>query len=55
MIEVTVAIVAMAGLFVLFGALRLADRRGCDGTCSGCTSACERHHDFEHHAEGGVR
>jgi hypothetical protein len=43
MIEATVAIVVMAGLFVLFGTLRLADRRGCDGGCAGCGNACDRH------------
>ena len=48
MIEATVAIVAMAGLFVLFGALRIADRGGCEGGCAGCTHECE------HHVEGGV-
>jgi hypothetical protein len=48
MIQATVAIVAMAGLFVLFGTLRLADRGECGGGCAGCTRECE------HHVEGGV-
>lgn len=43
MIGATVAVVVMAGLFVLFGALRLADRSGCDGGCGGCTNECEHH------------
>ena len=48
MIQSLIAIVGMAGLFVLFGTLRLADRRSCDGGCAGCT------HDCDAHAEGGV-
>lgn len=45
MIEATVAMAAMAGLFVVFGALRLADRSeaggGCGGGCAGCSDSCE--------------
>jgi len=46
MIEATIAMAAMAGLFVVFGAFRIADRgHGCDacgsagGGCGGCASA----------------
>jgi hypothetical protein len=46
MIETTVAMAAMAGLFVVFGAFRIADRgHGCDacgtvgGGCGGCDLA----------------
>ena len=39
MIEATVAMAAMAGLFVVFGTFRIADRgHGCDA----CGSACSR-------------
>ena len=46
MIEATVAMAAMAGLFVAFGLLRVADRegaRGCghEGRCGGCSNGCE--------------
>jgi len=51
MIAATAAIVVMAGLFALFGTLRLADRRGCGGTCAGCAQDCAHH--VEHHAERG--
>lgn len=43
MIGATVVMAAMAGLFVVFGLFRLADRRGCEGSCAGCTHECERH------------
>ncbi len=46
MIEATVAMAAMAGLFVVFGAFRIADRgHGCDACggagegCGGCAAA----------------
>ena len=52
MIEATVAMAAMAGLFVVFGAFRVADRgHGCDACgsagagCGGCASG-ERACDF---------
>ena len=41
MIGATVAMVAAAALFVLFGVLRLADRGGCDGRCAGCGLECD--------------
>ena len=48
MMEAFVAMVVMAGLFAVVGALRIADRGGCGGGCAGCS------HDCEHHVEGGV-
>ena len=48
MMEALVGMVVMAGLFAVFGALRIADRKGCGGGCAGCS------HDCEHHVEGGV-
>jgi hypothetical protein len=48
MIQSIIAVLGMALLFVLFGALRLADRRGCDGGCAGCSHTCE------HHVKGGM-
>lgn len=42
MIGATVAMVAMAGLFVVFGVFALGDTDGaCDGTCGTCTMDCE--------------
>jgi hypothetical protein len=40
MIDAIVGIVLMAGLFVLFGAIKY---RGCTGHCAGCTGACGRY------------
>jgi hypothetical protein len=37
MIEATVAMAAMAGLFVAFGLMRIADRASCHGGCAGCS------------------
>jgi len=39
MTETIVAMVLMALLFVLFGAIKY---RGCTGHCAGCTGACGR-------------
>ena len=47
MMETLIAIVLMALLFVLFGAIKY---RGCTGHCAGCTGACGRHTDGDHHA-----
>lgn len=41
MIEASVAMVALAGLFVAFGLLRVADRTACGGGCHGCTGGSE--------------
>jgi hypothetical protein len=42
MMAATVAMTAMAGLFVLFGFFALGDTdRGCDGACGTCTKDCE--------------
>ena len=42
MIGATVAMVAMAGLFVVFGVFALADtEKGCDGACGTCEIDCE--------------
>lgn len=41
MIGATVAMAAMAGLFVVFGMLGLADRGTCDGHCGGCADECD--------------
>lgn len=41
MIGATVAIVAVAALFVVFGVLKLADGKGCDGHCAGCIGECD--------------
>ena len=42
MIGATVAMVAMAGLFVVFGVFALGDTdRACDGACGTCTMDCE--------------
>jgi hypothetical protein len=42
MIGATVAMAAMAGLFVVFGVFALADTdRGCDGGCGTCTMDCD--------------
>ena len=38
--ETIIAMVSMALLFVLFGAIKY---RGCTGHCAGCTGACGRH------------
>jgi len=43
MITASVAMVVMAGLFVVFGVFALADGRGCDGHCGGCSNECENH------------
>ena len=42
MIGASVAMVAMAGLFVVFGLFALGDKEGgCDGGCGTCTLDCE--------------
>ena len=52
MIEATVAMAAMAGLFVAFGLMRVADRAGGYGcghgdACAGCSgSACATECEF---------
>jgi hypothetical protein len=40
MIATTVAVVATACLFIVFGVLGLAGGRGCDGSCAGCGREC---------------
>lgn len=47
MIDMLIAMGAMALLFVLFGAIKY---RGCTGHCAGCTGACGRHQDGGHDA-----
>jgi hypothetical protein len=42
MIDVIIAMVMMAFLFALFGAIKY---RGCTGHCAGCTGACGRYED----------
>jgi hypothetical protein len=39
MIDLIIAMVLMALLFALFGAIKY---RGCTGHCEGCTGACGR-------------
>ena len=39
MTETIIAMLLMAGLFVLFGVVK---HRGCTGHCTGCTGACGR-------------
>ena len=46
-IDAVVAMGGMALLFVLFGAIKY---RGCTGHCAGCTGACGRHAEDDHHA-----
>jgi len=41
MIGATVAMAAMAALFVVFGLFALADGKRCDGACGTCTKDCE--------------
>ncbi len=48
MIDTIVAMVGMALLFVLFGAIKY---RGCTGHCAGCTGACGRHSEERHDGE----
>lgn len=48
MIDTIVAMVCMALLFVLFGAIKY---RGCTGHCAGCTGACGRHTDGVHNVD----
>jgi hypothetical protein len=38
----------MALLFVLFGAIKY---RGCTGHCAGCTGACGRNTEGDHHVD----
>jgi hypothetical protein len=45
MMEIIVAMVLMALLFVLFGAIKY---RGCTGHCAGCTGACGRDTEIDH-------
>jgi hypothetical protein len=49
MIGATVAMAAMAALFLVFGVFALADGKGCDGGCGTCTKDCENE------LEGNVR
>ena len=48
MTDTIIAVVLMALLFVLFGAVKY---RGCTGQCGGCTGACGRHKEGEHDVE----
>ena len=43
--DAIIAMVLMALLFMLFGAIKY---RGCTGHCGGCTGACGRHIEGEH-------
>jgi hypothetical protein len=45
MMDTIIAIVLMALLFVLFGAIKY---RGCTGHCAGCTGACGRRTEGDH-------
>jgi hypothetical protein len=47
MMDMIIAIVLMALLFVLFGAIKY---RGCTGHCAGCTGACGRYTEGDHDA-----
>jgi hypothetical protein len=40
MMDTIIAVVLMALLFALFGAIKY---RGCTGHCAGCTGACGRY------------
>jgi hypothetical protein len=46
MIDAIIGTALMAALFVLFGAIKY---RGCTGHCAGCTGACGRYTDGDHH------
>jgi hypothetical protein len=46
MIDVLIGIVFTAALFALFGAIKY---RSCTGHCAGCTGACGRNTDGDHH------
>ena len=48
MMGTIIAMVLMALLFVLFGAIKY---RGCTGHCAGCTGACGRHTEGDHDVE----
>ena len=48
MTDVLIAMVAMALLFALFGAIKY---RGCTGHCAGCTGACGRYPDGDDHVD----
>ena len=48
MMDTIIAIVLMALLFVLVGAIKY---RGCTGHCAGCTGACGRHTEGDHDVE----
>lgn len=48
MMDTIIAVVLMALLFALFGAVKY---RGCTGQCGGCTGACGRHNEGEHDVE----
>jgi hypothetical protein len=41
MIGATVAMAAVAAMFVVFGLFALADGKRCDGACGTCTKDCE--------------
>ena len=43
--DAIIAMVLMALLFMLFGAIKY---RGCTGQCGGCTGACGRHIEGDH-------
>lgn len=45
MMDTIIAMVFMALLFVLFGAIKY---RGCTGHCAGCTGACGRYTEGDH-------
>ena len=48
MIDALVAMGLMALLFALFGAIKY---RGCTGHCAGCTGACGRNTEGDHHVD----
>jgi hypothetical protein len=46
MMDTIIAVVLMALLFVLFGAIKY---RGCTGHCAGCDGACGRYTEGDKH------
>lgn len=46
MMDIVVGAGLMALLFALFGAIKY---RGCTGHCAGCTGACGRYDEGDHH------
>ncbi|HMA21321.1 MAG TPA: hypothetical protein VKO87_11000 [Gemmatimonadaceae bacterium] len=46
MMDVVIGVAFMAVLFAMFGAIKY---RGCTGHCAGCTGACGRNTEGDHH------